>query len=89
MVMKREEQKKENCWAIEDLYSTNEEWQKDYEKLEKSIPELSSYAGKISENMEMLLKFLDLDSELSLLGERIYVYANQRLHENTGNALYQ
>lgn len=89
MVMKREEQKKENCWAIEDLYPTNEAWQKDYEKLEKSIPELSTYAGKISENMEMLLKFLDLDSELSLLGERIYVYANQRLHENTGNALYQ
>lgn len=87
--MKREEQKQENCWAIEDLYQTDKDWQKDYDRLCEEIPRLSVYAGKLADDTEILVEFLDLQAELSLLGERLYVYANQRLHENTGNAVYQ
>lgn len=87
--MKREEQKQENCWAIEDLYWTDKAWQKDYDRLCEEIPRLSSYAGKLADDTATLVEFLDLQAELSLLGERLYVYANQRLHENTGNAVYQ
>ena len=80
--MKREEQKQENCWAIEDLYRTDKAWQKDYDRLCEEIPRLSSYAGKLADDTATLVEFLDLQAELSLLGERLYVYANQRLHEN-------
>ena len=36
-LLKREEVKKEDCWAIEDLYETDELWREDTEKLRRQI----------------------------------------------------
>ena len=35
--MKRSEVKQQYKWAIEDIYATDEAWEKDFEKAEKSI----------------------------------------------------
>ena len=40
--MKRSEVKKEFTWAIEDLYSTDELWEKDYNRLKEMIPQIES-----------------------------------------------
>lgn len=39
-VPRREECDKKYQWHIEDLYASDDLWQKDYELLEKSIPSL-------------------------------------------------
>ncbi len=87
--MKRTEQKKENCWAMEDLYASDELWREDFEALQRKLPELSTYAGRLGEGAEVLLAYLRYDEQYSLTGERLYVYANQRLHEDTSNGTYQ
>ena len=39
----RSEQKKENTWNLESVYSSKDEYQKDYDIVTKSIKELQTY----------------------------------------------
>ena len=76
-------------WAIEDLYKDDEDWKRDYELLKSRIPELTKFRGRLGESAEVLLSMQKLSDELNQLLEKVYVYANQRLHENTDNSTYQ
>ena len=85
----REEADARCKWAIEDLYKDDEDWKRDYELLKSRIPELTKFRGRLGESAEVLLSMQKLSDELNQLLEKIYVYANQRLHENTDNSTYQ
>ncbi|MCD8362543.1 MAG: oligoendopeptidase F [Lachnospiraceae bacterium] len=85
----REEIPSEYKWAIEDLYENDERWREDYERLKAGIPELQQYQGRIGEGADVLLAMQRSCDELNMLAEKVYVYANQRLHENTDNGVYQ
>ena len=85
----REETDSRYKWAIEDLYSDDEHWTEDYERLKKRIPVLSAYQGRLGESAGTLLAMQRTYDELNELAEKVYVYANQRLHENTDNGIYQ
>jgi len=77
---------KEYLWHIEDLYSDTEEWQHDYERVGRLSKELADYAGHLSESSAILSDFLKKFEEASILQEKVYVYANQKYHEDTGCA---
>ena len=85
----REEADARCKWAIEDLYKDDEDWKRDYELLKSRIPELTKFHGRLGESAEVLLSMQKLSDELNQLLEKVYVYANQRLHENTDNSTYQ
>ena len=85
----REEANARCKWAIEDLYKNDEDWKRDYELLKSRIPELTKFRGRLGESAEVLLSMQKLSDELNQLLEKVYVYANQRLHENTDNSTYQ
>ncbi len=85
----REEADARYKWAIEDLYKDDEDWKRDYELLKSRIPELTKFRGRLGESAEVLLSMQKLSDELNQLLEKVYVYANQRLHENTDNGTYQ
>lgn len=87
--MKREEIPQQYKWKMEDLYATNEAWEADFLKLQKGIEELSKFEGTLGQSAENLLKMHETLDHLNQIAEKVYVYANQRLHENTGNAYYQ
>ena len=87
--MTRQEQKKKNCWAIEDLYATDAEWEKDFASLSRQIKEFVQYQGKLGDDGKILLAAFQEMDRLSCSLEKIYVYANQRYHEDTGNHKYQ
>ena len=87
--MKRTEISKEYKWKIEDLYAANDIWEEDFIKLQKGIEELKCFEGTLSQSAENLLKMQEKCDELNQLAEKVYVYANQRLHEDTSNAYYQ
>lgn len=86
--MKRSEQKKENCWSIEDLFKDNSQWNEEYQWVKEQVPKLTEYKETLV-NADKLLSYLELEEELSKKLERLYVYANQRLHENTADSMYQ
>ena len=86
---KRSEVEKQFRWRIEDLYASDDGWETEYEKTGKLCQELSSYQGRLLESAETLYQFLSKKDEMNQLFERVYVYANQRYHEDTANAFYQ
>lgn len=86
---KRNEVDRKNTWAIEDLYATDELWQEEYDKIKAMLPEVSEYKGRLSKSGDILYGFLQLSDEINKLLERVYVYANQKYHEDTANAIYQ
>lgn len=87
--MKREEQKVNDTWKMEDMFSSDEVWESDLEKATEMISEYSDYVGKISKDKEKLITFLQLNDKVNLLVERLYVYSNQKYHQDMANAKYQ
>ncbi len=84
--MKRNEVKERYKWAIEDIYATDSDWEKDFDKLQKSI-DFSKYSGKLG-NKDTLLKFLNADEEFCKLLERLADYAHLRHDEDADVAKY-
>jgi oligoendopeptidase F len=86
---KRNELDLKFTWAIEDLYASDELWQKEYEMIKDMLPKAVEYQGRLSKSGDLLFSFLQLSDEISKLMERVYVYANQKYHEDTASATYQ
>lgn len=89
VLKQREDISSQYKWAIEDLYKDDTVWEKDYNKVLKLAEKIRSYQGKLSDGADRLYKFMQKYEEMGKLSEKVYVYANQKLHENTGNAAYQ
>lgn len=88
-VMKREEQKIENTWALEDLYINDDAWKDDGIRIEFAMEELKEYDGRLEESAETLLNCLKAYADANCLLEAYYVYANQKYHQDTANFYYQ
>lgn len=87
--MKREEIPQQYKWKMEDMYETNEAWEADFVKLQNGIENIKKFEGTLGESAENLLKMQETSDALNQLAEKVCVYANQRMHEDTGNAYYQ
>lgn len=87
--MKREEISDQFKWKMEDLYANEALWEADYQKVLDAIPSIKSFAGSLGESAEQLCKMQQMYDDISLTAERLHVYANQRLHQNTADAYYQ
>jgi len=81
--MDREKIEEKYKWKLEDLYENKEEYDKDLIKLSELVDEFEKYKGKILENDNTLLETLLLDEKKDMLTNKLYVYANMKLHEDT------
>lgn len=86
---KRNEIEKEYKWKIEDLYADDGCWEEEYLQLKNDAQKLDAYKGRLGEGSTILLELLKLKDETDIAFERVYVYANQKLHEDTSNSTYQ
>ena len=89
IIMTRDQVKEEYTWKMEDIYETDEKWEEDYALASEEMDLLASYKGRLSESSKVLGMFLDQFSTLAQKVEKLYVYANQRYHQDTGNSFYQ
>ena len=87
-VKKRQECDPAYQWHIQDLYASDEAWEKDYESLTSEIQSLAAYEGRLKEGSEVFVEYMRKKEALMKKFEAIYVYANQRYHEDTGNSFY-
>lgn len=88
-IVTREEIRQEDKWAIEDLFKNVEDWKKEYLLVKELCEELQAYKGRLGESATVLVEYFNLLFKAEHLFERVYVYANQKYHENTANAIYQ
>ena len=84
--MKREEVKNEYKWKIEDIFASDEEWEKEFARLEKEI-NFSCFAGKLND-ADTLLKFFKADDEFGKAFEKLAVYASMKHDEDSAVAKY-
>ncbi|QJD88109.1 oligoendopeptidase F [Cohnella herbarum] len=87
-VAKRNDIPQEHRWKLEDLYPNQAAWDSEFGKVKKQIGEIAAYQGKL-QDAASIARVFELDDEISLLTERLYVYANMRHHEDTAEASYQ
>ena len=88
-IRKREEQRREDTWNLELIYSTDDEWEKDAKRLDIMMEEFGKQQGKLGQGSRKMLEILEEYCGISQLLEKLYVYASMRLDENTANSHYQ
>ena len=72
--MKRQEVQEKYKWKIEDIYASDELWEKDYAKA-KEMNNFSKYSGKLG-NREVLLQFMCENDEYGKLFDHLVAYAH-------------
>lgn len=85
----REEINQEYCWKLEDIFDTDEAWRKEYQELQKGLELLRGFQGTAVRGPERLFTVLEILGNIEQRFERVYVYANQKYHQDTGNQKYQ
>lgn len=85
----RSEVPKELTWDLEAIFETDELWEEEYEQLQKDIPTITEFKGKLSESAQTLYELFQLQDDLSLRLGKLYTYARMRYDEDTTNSFYQ
>ena len=85
----RDEVPKELTWDLEAIFSSDELWEEEFTALQKEIPEISKFQGKLGESADQLFNLLDYQDKISGRLGKLYVYAHMRNDEDTTNATYQ
>ncbi|MGY4689537.1 oligoendopeptidase F [Salibacterium sp. K-3] len=86
---KREEVPKEWTWDLEDIFSSDEEWEQEFEAVKEFIPAMESFKGTLGESAEQLYGCLKTEDELGARFGRLFSYAHMRADQDTGNSYYQ
>ncbi|MGA8165246.1 MAG: oligoendopeptidase F [Waddliaceae bacterium] len=96
MIMQsRDKVPQKDCWNVEALYQTLEDWKEDLEthfpqKIHESgWPELSSLQGKLEEGPATLKNALDHIFAIDRRIRKLYTYAHLKRDEDITNSIYQ
>ena len=87
-IPKRSEVDKQYTWATEDLFATDELWEKALEDAKKYIPMAEAYKGRLGESADTLYGFLKARDEANLKIGRLANYTMRKSDEDTANSLY-
>ncbi|WP_028546329.1 oligoendopeptidase F [Paenibacillus taiwanensis] len=87
-VTKRSEVLPEDRWKLEDLFGSQAEWDKEYTLVQQLTEKMKQFQGKLGEASALKACF-ELEDDISLHTERLYVYANMRHHEDTAEPTHQ
>jgi len=76
-------------WRLEDIFPSDQAWEEEFAKVEKSLEEAAQFQGQLGENADQLLSCLVWMEEVGSELEEIYTYARMRRDEDNREALYQ
>ena len=82
-VKERDEIDQKYKWATETIFPSIEEWDKEFAKIEKIVPELTAFKGTLNKGPAQLLKVLKLRDDTESRLDRVYVYASLLSDQDT------
>ena len=85
----RSEIAKEDTWAIEDLYPTDEAWEQELATLEADKETLASFAGRLGESGATLYEYLYTSEQVDVKLNNLGNYCMRKADEDTRNSTYQ
>jgi len=86
---KRDEIPVEDTWRLEDIFETDEVWEKEFDELKQLIPKISSYKGKLGDSADTLFEALQFEDHVMERLGKLYTYAHMRYDQDTTNPTYQ
>ena len=86
---KRSEVLKENTWATEDLFITDEAWYDELNRAKKYKNRLLEFKGKLGSSACELLAFYQCYDEIDIMLDNLANYASRKKDEDTTNPTYQ
>ncbi len=87
-VMKRNEVPAQDRWQLEDLFATQADWDREYGEVSELTKQISEFQQKL-DDAATVRRCIELNDQLALKMERLYVYANMRHHEDMADTTYQ
>ncbi|MFW6281148.1 MAG: M3 family oligoendopeptidase, partial [Halanaerobium sp.] len=85
----REEIPEKYKWNLNDIFSSDQEFEKELEALLEKINKIEEYKDSFTDSAERLLNALDNIVKLEEKISRIYSYAHMKYDQNTKNDKYQ
>ncbi|WP_244490639.1 M3 family oligoendopeptidase, partial [Heyndrickxia coagulans] len=85
----RNEVHDELTWRLEDIFPSDDDWNKEYEAVKEKLAGAASYQGKLGESAEQLYHALQFQDEVTERFGKLYTYAHMRYDQDTTNAFYQ
>ena len=74
MLKNRDEIAQQYKWNLNDIYSNWTDWEKDLDTLKQLMSEIPKYQGKISQNSETFIEFINQEEKISRLLDKVYLY---------------
>ncbi|MDP2891679.1 MAG: oligoendopeptidase F [Bacillota bacterium] len=84
----RSEVPEELKWRLEDIFCSDEEWEKGMSLLSEMTGKMSGYKGKLGDP-DILLEAMGSSVEAEKLSEKVYAYAKMRRDEDNANMRHQ
>ena len=88
-LLKREDVPVENTWRLEDIFESDDAWKAALEELKTYPEKIAAFEGHLGDNAETLLRFFELEDEISVKIEMVYGYASMKGDQDTANSTYQ
>lgn len=86
---KRSEIEIEYTWRLEDIFPSDEAWDKEFKDIKGLIPDIEKFQGKLADSADTLYKALETQYGLSKRLGKLYTYAHMRYDQDTTNHYYQ
>ncbi len=85
----RDDIKDEYKWDLSKIYSSKEDWQKDFDIAKEEILKIKDYKDNFLKNGKKFYEFLKYDENVSRRLEKIYYYAHLNYDADTLNERYK
>ena len=73
-------------WDLTQLYPTPEDWEREFEILKNTFPEIGRFAGRLGEGPETVHEAFVLEAKVDRLVEKLAQYAALKTSEDSSNA---
>ncbi|CAG9622837.1 oligoendopeptidase F [Sutcliffiella rhizosphaerae] len=79
----------EDTWRLEDIFSSDEQWEKEFQEVKGMIAKIKDYEGNLSKSGSTLYDALQYQDSISSRLGKLYTYAHMRYDQDTTNSYYQ
>lgn len=76
-------------WNLEDIFATNEDWEKDFDSAQLELEVVEKLKGTLGTDGKTLFDALEVIQALTFKIERLFVYSRMHRDEDNGDSFYQ
>lgn len=75
-------------WDLEQIFTSDEEWEKAFKEVKETLHQAKKFQGKLSKSADILLEALQIQDQLGQKIGKVYVYSHLKKDEDNTNSKY-